>query len=132
MPNWKEYDSGEFVSWKEKGEVAQGVLAEVSETNFGDPKKGMKPVLHLQQADGSLKKLSCSQVRLLNQVIAIAPDIGDHVKVTYLGEDTAAKKPGQNAPKDFKVEVTPKAMLAGAVAPSGPGSSAPTDGDSPF
>lgn len=120
MPyDWKRHAS-DYVSFDTVGQEAEGVITDITEKDFGDG-KGAKPVLHLRSADGEVRQVTCSQVNLLRLIADLGPDIGDHIKITYKGEDLARKKGGQNPPKVFDVALTPKAMMAGNGATPAPG-----------
>lgn len=120
--NWDKHRGGtedgtsSYVKFTVVGDHAEGELVNVGETDFGDATKTPVPVLHLKGTDGVIRLVTCSQVNLLRIVADLGPDIGDHVSIVFEGEDQTRRQPGKNAPKIFKVGVTPKAMQGTAPA----------------
>lgn len=91
--------------------VVEGVIESVAATDFGGARADKVPEFYLRGADNVLRQVAAGQVNLLRQVLDAAPDVGDHLRIEYRGEDLTRKKPGKNPPKVFSIAVTPKAMM---------------------
>lgn len=94
--------SGEspWFKFREVGDEVTGEVLEVREgaTFNGDP----VPELVLGTEDGQAI-ITASQVMLLEAIIDVAPEIGETIRVAYVGNGEA--KPGKAAPKLFEVQV---------------------------
>lgn len=62
------------------------------------------PVLHVQTADGMVRIVRVTQVRLHERLVELNPDIGDRLWIRYDGEEDKAMK-GHSKAKRFTVEV---------------------------
>lgn len=131
-----EFENATFSQASPKGQTVEGVVVQRGATDFGGTRKaGPVPELILKGSDGVERQVACAQANLYYQIVDAQPDVGDHVKIVYEGEDQSRKKAGQSAPMIFAVTVTPKAMMGdkqkepvGATAPSGDASAT----DEPF
>lgn len=65
------------------------------------------PVMHLRTDDGMIRIVRLTQVRLLERVVDLNPDIGDRLFIRYDGEANRAA-PGLNKTKEFTVEIRRK------------------------
>lgn len=62
------------------------------------------PVLHIQTADGMVRIVRITQVRLHERLVELNPDIGDRLWIRYDGEEEKAMK-GHSKAKMFTVEI---------------------------
>lgn len=69
-----------------------------------DPLSEKYPVIHIQTADGMVRIVRVTQVRLHEQLAELDPDVGDRLLIRYDGEEEKAMK-GHNKAKKFTVEI---------------------------
>lgn len=69
-----------------------------------DPLSEKYPVLHIQTADGMVRIVRITQVRLHEQLVDLNPDLGDRLWIRYEGEEDKAMK-GHSKAKRFTVEI---------------------------
>src|SRR5260221_9297980 len=99
---WKKNDEDDpYVKFGTAGDAVEGVIVRISSTDFGGTKP-LIPVLHLKTRQGTEKILNVQQAVLLSRLAELAPDVGDHVSVTYTG-DAPRSMPGRNPAKLFDV-----------------------------
>lgn len=107
---WKHDDQADpYVKFTEPGQTIEGVIIRLSSTDFGG-KSSLVPVITLRTPGGIEKIINCSQTVLQRRMAELAPEEGDGVKITYLGE-AERSMPGRSPAKLFDVEVTPAAWL---------------------
>ena len=94
--DWTKYqgDSG-YVRWNAPGQVVEGVIRRIDVGSFMNKEY---PELTIDDVI-----LSASHVNLQRQLVEEQPDVGDDIRIEYLGEDDA--KPGKNPMKRFRVDV---------------------------
>lgn len=98
--DWNRF-KGKFVKWETIGQLVDGDVTSVSMASF----QGNEfPQLTLRTADGE-QIVSANQSRLQRALADDPPNIGDRVKIEYLGEAGNAQ-PGMNPAKLFQVTVT--------------------------
>ena len=107
--DWNAY-KGDYVRWTNTPDRLSGVVEQV---RTGSYQGKSYPEIVLNTAEG-VRILSASQANLMRQLAEDPPAIGDTLTVEYLGEGTA--RPGQSAPKLFRVHVEHRAGSAPAVA----------------
>jgi hypothetical protein len=91
---WDEF-KGDYIKWIEDAQVEEGT---VEALRIGSYQGRQYPELLLNG-----RWLSASQVNLKRQLAEDPPEVGDFVRVKYLGEGEA--RPGQSAVKLFEVTV---------------------------
>lgn len=86
--DWGAMSSGDFVKFESIGDKVSGVITAVRPgTDFnGNP----CPVLDLTLDDGSTRTLSCGQANLKAQIVALKPQAGGTITVTFDHEEKAA------------------------------------------
>lgn len=69
-----------------------------------DPLSEKYPILHLRTADGLVRIIRVTQVRLHERLADLLPQEGDRLWIRYDGEEDKAMK-GHNKAKKFTVEI---------------------------
>ena len=92
MSEWKEVTGANVVKFDTKGQVVEGKFVAVDEGIFGD-------LFVIDTKDGKVSLPS--NTALTTKMKAL--EIGQKVRVTFLGEKASEKVPGRKY-KDFKVE----------------------------
>jgi hypothetical protein len=87
-------ESGDFVKFDNIGDKAEGRVASMTTKTFPNDKGGQDvvPQLVLVGEDGTEKTLTAGAFDLRKKLIEARPDIGDWVRVTFIGRDGKAKK----------------------------------------
>jgi hypothetical protein len=98
--------AGEFVRWTTPGQVVEGRVVAIEEGSFPDGRPCIN--VSVETADGVVK-MSDGPVRLASGLADAAPEVGDVLRVEYLGESSTTT-PGRSPAKLFRVEVTAKAQ----------------------
>jgi hypothetical protein len=106
---WDEF-KGEYVKWETPGQVVHGTLMAYERGSY---KGNTYPELALSTAEGT-RKVSATQANLKRQLADEYPEVGDELRIEYLGEGEA--KPGQSPVKLFELQVTRKGSNAPATA----------------
>lgn len=88
------------VSWAEPCEVVGTLMG------LGDPKEKF-PQMHIRTPQGLVVTINVVQARLHELLAQAAPNVGDKIRVRYLGEASKAA-PGLSPTKQFTVEVWPQ------------------------
>lgn len=130
----------------ESGESIEGTIVNVAFA-WSDQRQTDYPVLSVQQADGTVKKVHCFSTVLYNEAMQQRPVPGEQIVITYLGVGEA-KVRGQNAPKryEFRIEgrgteaieklydrMSGQTRTTDATRPKGtPPASAPAEDEIPF
>lgn len=102
--DWKKFKDGERYKFVNEGDHIEGNVVQISTTDFGgtaDP----TPELHLQTSSGAVVTVTASQAVLCSRLAEQAPEVGDHVSITYDGPDPKGGRPGRNPAKLFTVVV---------------------------
>lgn len=97
-----------FHKWLHVGQILEG---KVTKRGFHVFNEGDEPVrqLHLDTTDGPVV-LTVSQVDLRTKMAAANVEVGDTIRITYLGEERAAK----GLRKTFKLDVLSKTGASAA------------------
>lgn len=85
------------LTFTEPGDEATGVIVATDDSEKW-------PVLHIQQSDGIIRVVRVTQARLHELLGEKAPDVGDKVRIRYIGP-AAKAAPGMSPAKEFTVEV---------------------------
>lgn len=80
------------------GDEATGTIV-----GLGDLKEKW-PELHIRQADGLVRVVRVTQVRLHELLGELIPCVGDRVRIRYIG-DAPKAAPGMSPVKEFTVEI---------------------------
>lgn len=88
----------------EKDKPVEGVL---EARNQEGPRDDPFPVLILRTPQNWKLKVNVTQVRLLSELQRQQPNVGDKVRIVYVGDATKAP-PGMSPAKEFTVEVIRK------------------------
>lgn len=131
--NWNEHAvAADFFKFEKEGDTIAGTITAITEQTWPDGKKD--PQLHLATDEGTEIAVTCGQIQLKTKLVAAAPNIGDHVKLTYTHSEARA---GGKTLKHFDVQCTPAgggrptpapaAAPAAAAAPSAPQAPAADD-----
>lgn len=124
--NWNEHAvAADFFKFEKEGDTIAGTITAITEQTWPDGKKD--PQLHLATDEGTEIAVTCGQIQLKTKLVAAAPNIGDHVKLTFTHSEARA---GGKTLKHFDVQCTPAgggrptpapaAAPAAAAAPSTP------------
>lgn len=99
--------SGLFVKWQTVGDHVSGTITRVytREDMNGNP----KPALDIDTDTGP-RTVTCSQANLFPQIVSAKPATGDHITITFTGEEKAA----MGSRKVFTVELTRSKAVAKA------------------
>ncbi|TFH97815.1 hypothetical protein [Micrococcus lylae] len=101
--NWNEHAvAADFFKFENPGDTIAGTITAITEQTWPDGKKD--PQLHLATDDGTETAVTCGQIQLKTKLVAAAPNIGDHVKLTFTHSESRA---GGKTLKHFDVQVTP-------------------------
>ena len=111
--NWDKNIAGSpFTKWTQIGQVVEGTLTKVSEASY----QGNEfHDLEVTGADGVSTIISASQTRLKLALRETDPDVGDGIRIEYLGESETSR-PGQHPAKLFKVNVARKGAASALAA----------------
>ena len=90
--------SGLFAKWQTVGDNITGTITRVytREDMNGQP----RPALDIDTEQGP-RTVTCSQANLLPQIVAAKPRTGDHISITFTGEEKA----NLGSRKVFKIEL---------------------------
>lgn len=122
---WDKYKTGDQFKFDVPPKTLAGILLNIGE--FKGINGDTVPTLSVNTTEGP-RSVICGQAVLISRLAEAAPQIGDHIEITYTGDDVANKKPGQNAAKLFDVKVTPKTLLNNGSLPVTPDSPQTTAG----
>ncbi len=90
----------------EAGDVLEGKITDLTYA-WSDVRNGGSnyPLLTVEQENGAELKVHAFGTVLYNEIMRQRPEIGDRVKLVYVGADESKAKPGQNAPEIYRVRV---------------------------
>jgi hypothetical protein len=97
--DWNQF-KGDWVKW-DRPQVVEGVVTHIAIGSYLD---ATYPELTIRTATGDLR-MSANQTQLQRALADDPPNLGDSIRVEYLGEADNAR-PGYNPTKRFAVKVT--------------------------
>lgn len=128
--DWNQHAvAADFFKFENPGDNIAGTITARTTQSWPDGK--VDPQLHLHTDDGHEIAVTCGQIQLKTKLVSAAPNVGDHVSLTYTHSENRA---GGKTLKHFDVQVTPAggAVQPQAVpAPAAPPTPAPAPADQP-
>lgn len=119
---WDQFQGAdEYIKFESHGDTVAGRVKSIGVKEWDDG--STSPQVFLEDADGTVKCVTASQVLLRSALAEKRPSVGDLLAVTYVSDGIA--KPGRSAPKQFKVDV--KRGEGAPVAPAAPAPAADAD-----
>lgn len=112
--DWAKYQDGARFKFINKDDTVEGEITRIIATTFGGTADPV-PVLDIKTSTGAILSVTASQTVLCSLLAQEAPEVGDTIRITYLGE-ALNKRPGFNAAKLFDVIVMKRAADAAPAA----------------
>lgn len=85
--SWADVSTGDYFKWEKIGQRVEGEIVSISSHTFpatNDRPANTVPVLEVEQDDGDTVEVTCSNMDLVSQLKALAPQVGQSISMEYL------------------------------------------------